>query len=334
MEPTPWLGFSPDIGAILGGGVTFYRYGFRYRPFRWRQTIRAAFSTGAQRFKGEYDAAFHPRNSGMRYNILARGSGIEIIRFHGFGNETRLEEPREHYEVEQEQYVFEPTVSFPLSPRAHLSLGPTLKHARTQLDASPFLATVRPYGAERFSQLGARAAVTVDTRDRPGYPERGVHLNVGGVVYPEVWDATSTFGAAEAEASTYLRVGGPILALRAGGKQTFGTYPFHEAAFLGGSATLRGWTEQRFAGDAAVYGSAELRAYLSEIFIILPGELGVFALADGGRVFLDAESSDTWHSAFGGGLWIAFLDRANTISIAYANGKERGGLYVNLGFTF
>jgi hypothetical protein len=27
-----------------------------------------------------------------------------------------------------------------------------------------------------------------------------------------------------------------------------------------------------------------------------------------------------------GGLWIAFLDRANTVNIAYARGKERGGL--------
>jgi hypothetical protein len=334
LEPAPWLGFSPDVGAVLGGGVTHYRYGFRHKPFVSRQTIRAAFTTGAQRFKGEYDAEFHPRNSGLRYDLFARASGIEIIRFHGFGNETPAAEPREHYEVEQEQYIFEPGVSFPLAARATFALGPTLKHARTHLDASPFLATLGPYGAERFSQVGARAGLTVDTRDRLGYPERGVLIKLRGVVYPEVWDVTSTFGATEGEASAYMRLGGPVLALRAGGKQTFGTYPFHEAAFIGGASTLRGWTEQRFAGDASVYWNAELRVYLSEVFIVLPGEIGVFALADGGRVFLDGESSDSWHSALGGGLWLAFLDRANTISIAYARGKERGGLYISLGFTF
>ena len=334
LEPAPWLGFSPDVGAVLGGGVTVYRYGFRHRPFVWRQTIRGAFATGAQRFKGEYDAEFHPRNSSVRYDLFARASGIEIIRFHGFGNETRAEQPREHYQVEQAQYVFEPGVSLPLASRTMLTLGPTLKHARTDIDASPFLATQRPYGSDRFSQLGARAAITVDTRDRPGYPERGVRLDLRGTMYPEVWDVVNTFGAAEGEASAYLRIGGPVLALRAGGKQTFGTYPFHEAAFLGGGSTLRGWTEQRFAGDASVYGNAELRAYLSEIFFVLPGELGVFALADAGRVFLDGESSDAWHSALGGGLWVAFLDRANTISVAYAKSRERGGIYVHLGFMF
>jgi hypothetical protein len=334
VEPAPWLGFSPDVGAMLGGGVTLYRYGFRHKPFVSRQTIRAAYTTGAKRFKAEYDAAFHPSNSGVRYDLFARGSGIEIIRFHGLGNDTRAEQPREYYQVEQEQYVFQPGVSLPLAAHATLALGPTLKHARTHLDASPFLATLRPYGAERFSQLGARAAVTVDTRDRPGYPERGVLLDVRGAVYPEIWDVVSTFGAAEGAASAYLRLGGPVLALRAGGKQVFGTYPFHEAAFIGGGATLRGWTEQRFAGDAALYGNAELRTYLTDVFIVLPGELGVFALADAGRVFLDGESSEAWHSALGGGVWVAFLDRANTISVAYARSRERGGVYVHLGFMF
>jgi hypothetical protein len=334
VEPAPWLGMSPDVGVTLGGGVTLYRYGFRHKPFASRQTIRAAYTTGAQRFKAEYDAEFHPRNSGVRYDLFARASGIEILHFHGLGNETMAEQPREHYQVEQEQYLLEPGISVPLASRAMLSFGPSLKHARTHLDVSPFLATLRPYGAERFSQLGARAAITVDTRDRPGYPERGVRLDLRGTVYPEIWDVASAFGAAQGEASAYVRLGGPVLALRAGGKHVFGTYPFHEAAFVGGESTVRGWTEQRFGGDAALYGNAELRTFLTDVFVVLPGELGVFALADAGRVFLDGESSDTWHSAFGGGLLLAFLDRANTVSIAYARSQERGGVYVRLGFMF
>jgi hypothetical protein len=334
VEPAPWFGFSPDIGLVIGGGATFYKYGFRHDPFVWRQTIRAAFATGAQRFKGEYDAEFHPSNSRMRYDLFARASGIEIIRFHGFGNETAVDQADEHYEVVQQQYLLEPGVSFPVSRRAFLTLGPTLKHARTHLDESPFLATLEPYGGDRFSQIGALAAVTIDTRDRGGYPEHGVVLNVRGSVYPEIWDVATTFGAVEGDASTYLRLGGPVLALRAGGKQTFGTYPFHEAAFIGGGSTLRGWTEQRFAGDASVYGNAELRMRLGDFFVLLPGELGLFGLADAGRVYLDGESSDMWHSALGGGVWIAFLDRANTISVAYAKGRERGGVYMSLGFMF
>src|SRR5690606_41733703 len=43
------------------------------------------------------------------------------------------------------------------------------------------------------------------------------------------------------------------LAVRAGGSAALGEYPFQEAAFLGGSGTLRGTPRQRFAGERAVY---------------------------------------------------------------------------------
>jgi hypothetical protein len=51
-------------------------------------------------------------------------------------------------------------------------------------------------------------------------------------------------------------------------------------------------------------------------------------------VFLEGESSDKWHSAFGGGLWLAYLDPANTISAAVAAGEERTGFYLQAGFGF
>jgi hypothetical protein len=57
-------------------------------------------------------------------------------------------------------------------------------------------------------------------------------------------------------------------------------------------------------------------------------------LGDVGRVYLDGETSDEWHSAFGGGLWFAYLNRRNTLSVAVANSDERTGLYVRAGFMF
>jgi hypothetical protein len=69
-----------------------------------------------------------------------------------------------------------------------------------------------------------------------------------------------------------------MLALRVGGKQVFGDYPYHEAAYIGGANTLRGFPKQRFAGDASAFGSAELRIPVTRVYILVPGQLGVFAL--------------------------------------------------------
>jgi hemolysin activation/secretion protein len=162
-------------------------------------------------------------------------------------------------------------------------------------------------------------------------------IDVQGSFYPALWDVDSTFGSVEGVARTYLSVGGPMqptLALRAGGKKVWGRYPFFEAAFIGGGSTVRLGRINRYAGDASAYGSAELRLALTRFELVLPAQLGVFGLADAGRVFLEGESSDEWHSAFGGGLSLSYLDRAYTFSIAIASGDERTAVYLQGGFGF
>ncbi len=54
---------------------------------------------------------------------------------------------------------------------------------------------------------------------------------------------------------------------------------------------------------------------------------GVFGLADVGRVFLEGESSDRWHTAFGGGLWIAIADPRHLASVAIATSEGHVRFY-------
>jgi len=49
---------------------------------------------------------------------------------------------------------------------------------------------------------------------------------------------------------------------------------------------------------------------------------------------LEGESSDRWHGAGGGGLSLAYLDRAFTISAAIASGEERTSVYIQAGYGF
>src|SRR5205823_8621735 len=155
--------------------------------------------------------------------------------------------------------------------------------------------------------------------------------------YPAAWDVRRAFADVRTTASTYITAPtrlSPTLALRVGGDKLWGDYPFYEAAFVGGASTVRGWREQRFAGDASMYGNAELRFFLTKFFFLLPGDLGAFGLADGGRVFRAGEQSNVWHSALGGGLWASFLGRNNTLSASYARGREGGGFYFRSGLLF
>ena len=334
----PWLSSSPDVGFFLGATATRLTYGFRKQPFAARTTFRGGWAFGASTFRAEFDGEVHRTNSRAYTSLLARASGIEIVRFHGFGNETPLEGTDAFYRVPQRQYLLQPAMSVPIGPVAMLTFGPTLKYAATDVDPLRALAIFQPYGVDKFGQVGGRMELSFDTRDWPAAATRGVRALVGGAVYPEVWDVEDTFGEVHGELSTYLTAGAlplhPTLALRAAGKKVFGDFPFFESAFVGGASTVRGLREQRYAGDAAVYGNAELRLALGRVVLLLPTEVGIFGLADAGRVFLEGESSSEIHTGFGGGLSLSFLTPANTLTFAFVRGEDRNGFYLRAGFGY
>jgi hemolysin activation/secretion protein len=193
----------------------------------------------------------------------------------------------------------------------------------------------RPYGVDRFGQAGGRLGVVVDRRDDPPAATKGGLLSLEGTYYPRVWSATDAFGEVRGEAAVLAPTpipSRPTLALRAGGQKVFGRYPFHEAAYLGGGETVRGLPRQRYAGDASAYGNAELRFPLRQRPGAAVPRFGVFGLADVGRVFLKGESSDRWHTAWGGGLWLGLMDHTASLSVARSEGHVR--VYLQGGLLF
>ena len=332
----PWLSVGPEVGLFFGGGLARYDFGFRKRPYRSRMSLRAGYATDAETFRVEFTGDFRRVNSRVRTSLLLRASGIEVVRFFGFGNETPRIDSDFFSRVPQEQYLIQPSVVFPVGRRATFSVGPTLKYADTDLDPGRFITLFPPIGVGGFGMVGASAMLQVDRRDAE-IARRGLHLTAAGSLFPAVWDVDGTFGEVHGEVAAFLTPRtsfGPTLALRAGGKRVWGDYPFFEAAFVGGAATVRGLREERYAGDASAYGNAELRVRLGRFFVLLPGDYGVFGLADVGRVFLEGESSDVWHTGVGGGFWFAFLDPANTFTVALASGDDRTALYVRAGFAY
>jgi hypothetical protein len=332
-----WMFLAPDIGLLVGGGMDRTQYGFRQYPFASRIKFRAAVGTSPRRVRAELDARFHRENSRTEWAITARASGLDILRFHGFGNETEVAEVDEFYLVDQTAFAIDSRLVLALADNATLSAGPIVKLIQTDEDQGRLIGALRPYGIGTFGQAGGRAELRVDTRNRERAATSGVLLSAGGSVYPAFWDVQETFGDVRAAAAVFLSAAVPLqptLALRAGGRKVMGDYPFFEAATIGDDATVRLGRKERYAGDSEVHLNAELRLMLFRAKVVLPADFGVFGLADTGRVFLKGEESDRWHNAAGGGLWVAFLQPENTLSVAIARSRERTGIYVGAGFAF
>jgi hemolysin activation/secretion protein len=111
-------------------------------------------------------------------------------------------------------------------------------------------------------------------------------------------------------------------------------YEFYQAASLGASDGLRGYRNQRFTGKTAYYQSSDLRYSLTRLRTgLLPVSLGIFGGFDYGRVWYPGDSSRTWHTSYGGGLFLNGSDILTTTVSLF--GSEDGMRFsFGLGFAF
>lgn len=330
---SPSADWRRGAGPVLFLGPAMTKYGFRRRPFAWQAQARLGWAPlETSRFTVEGNVELHPENARHWFSVEGHASELENVRFFGFGNDTPRTDDSEPYDSWLRQVRVAPAWNLPLKGDGRLSVGPVFQWTEPELETGSPLEVERPVGAESYTQLGLRAEAALDGRDADAFPRRGWRLEVGGSGYPGWVEEEGAFGEAHAWGATYLSLGaGPVLALRAGGRQVWGEFPFFESAFLGGGSTLRGHTGQRFAGDAMAFGGAELRMPVVRANLGLRGTLGVIGLADAGRVWVDGESPGDWHSAAGGGLF--FHAAGHSVFFTVARG-ERTSTNFGIGMPF
>ena len=179
-----------------------------------------------------------------------------------------------------------------------------------------------------------------------GYPRHGVHINVRGQVFPKAWDVEETFGSVKGSAAVYLSPASektPTLALRAGGQKLFGPAipTSRQRISAAGARGLRprgggrsGALPHRYAGDSSLYGSADLRIYVSRFRVDPAGDVGDPGFRRqrprvAGRRGFEQVAHRLRRRAV-----VRLADRANAISALYARSEGRNAFYVHAGFAF
>jgi len=101
-----------------------------------------------------------------------------------------------------------------------------------------------------------------------------------------------------------------------------------------GGPSLQGYHTSRFIGNSMLYNNLELRMKVCDFNAYLfPSALGIILYNDAGRVWLNGESSNTIHDAYGGGIYLnpyhAFIFQA-----VVGKGTEGYLTYYSIGFRF
>lgn len=339
--------FAGDVDLVLTAKRVWEKLGFRTFPYRRQHRVMLSYSTGQTAPRAEYRYRRHWENSARYMTLRTLGSGFEVTRFHGFGNDTPSGNGiKDFFKVKQDLLQADGSLHERPSIKEVLitgrnyvvdfSGGVTFRYTSTDDGESTFVGVTQPYGSGRFGYMGVFGEFEYDTRDLPAWPRGGHHARVGGSFYPGIWDLRQgAFGEVHASAAGYIPIlGGPTLAWRAGGKRVWGVFPFGESASIGGKHSNRGYDRNRFSGSSALFGGLDLRFFLFRYGIIVPGEVGALLFADAGRVWYEGESSNDWHPSLGAGLWVAPGARSRTVSLSAAASDEGFAVYFSSGFAF
>jgi hypothetical protein len=346
------VAYHPDIQLVLGYGFTRTAWGFRTEPASSVQSIRAAIATGEGTGKIQYGATFRRPASGLAFRFETFLSDIEQFNYFGYGNDS-LRPPAEGpaYRAEQKVAFAAPTLRYELGRRFETYLGPEVRYSETAYDDDTTIGIGEAYGTGKFGQLAVRGGLHFDSRERPDASTRlniaegfqdalgqeqvsGFNFQAAGFFVPEAWDATSSYGGVDGVVAAYAGTPRAHVAVRVGGRHLWGTYPWFEAAAIGG-LNNRGFVSRRFIGDSSLFGGASLRAWLGRIrFPIVPMRLGLVGFVETGRVWHGEDESNTWHTSAGGGLLLQPLSAPVTLHAVVGHSKESTLFYFGLGYPF
>ena len=164
------------------------------------------------------------------------------------------------------------------------------------------------------------ASLTIDTRDFPNHPTRGLMLRGAGSRYEDRTDGTFTFTRYQAEAAGFAPIAGGRIVLGIHGwavrsdTEAGHAVPFYLQPSLGGVNTLRSYTDYRFHDDHMLLATAEVR-------VALMTHLDVAVFADAGNVASEMRDLNLDKQSFGAGFRL-HTRRFTFATLDAANGDE------------
>jgi hypothetical protein len=345
-SPAVKLGYDGDLGFVVGGGFRREWRGFG-QP-RYRQQLRAAGAFASRPSGFRLQLAFERRDLLRNLHLLAaaRVTGIDVIRYFGFGNGTGITESRDFYRVEADELAFEVAAEWSSRPELVFTIGPFISLGNTDTAGTATLVALdQPYGSGRFQYTGLHSRLEF----------AGLRSLRDGLRLRTRLEAVAVPGWMDVDRGGFTRVAGEgrllwgfgstrrlVLATRLGGTVLTGIVPFRLAARIGGPLTLRGYDTDRFSGDgAAAYGAIEARIRAFRFHInFISSDLGVLGFVDAGRVWQEGEASSAFHTGYGGGLWAApsvgWLPGIDEVvaRLDVAHSSERTIVSIGTGFRF
>ena len=341
----PSVGFDPDAGFKVGLRDTYTTYGLANNPFKTQQSFTAAFYSATSGLSLDYAGEFAHVFYNWNFKLDARiTSPNYAINYFGTGNDTSYDEDRvdrDFNRVRISQWNVRPALKY-LQERVFFSIGPLLENFDVENRSNSVTADEFASDSNVFrNQLYAGAEARFQYKNKSGeiaFIRRGFQFDLAAgykTAIKDEFDNEFTYIKPTLSIDFPLHSSGfAVLATKLGAQMNFGDYEFYHGATLGGNNSLRGYRNERFNGKTMFYQSTDLRTGILDLKTsYVPLRLGATLGFDYGRVWLENDNSDQWHTSYGGSIFLNGF-KAVTANIGYYLSDESDRLIVTLGFRF
>jgi hypothetical protein len=328
FTPLIGVGYNPDDGVLLGftgrftRGVDYTTTAFNTNRYTSFQQFGFLHSFSTRAFSVKYNAEWiHAMG---RADLLIHASVYapnNTQNFFGTGNQTPFNKTgdyKEYYRSRFSLYKLNPSLQWGNKKGDYIRIGPSLEYYTFDStdNIGRFIETngaVQTYDSVTLSKSKLHGGLVFEynhnRKDHPLLPGSGHEINIRLQGYAGLNAYAKSYAQLFTNFVYYKSVDRNevmVLADRIGGGATAGNAAFYQSMFMGGQGNLMGYRQSRFAGQFMVYNNLEARIRLAQFAnYILPGQFGLIALYDVGRVWQKQDYSNQWHNGIGGGIYFA-----------------------------
>ena len=299
---------------------------WRKYPFANTQHFDVKYSISQQAFSSTYSNVFTQLIGKWNLRTFVNFDEVRWTNFFGLGNETKLTETdRDFNRVRSLEFIAKLNADRVIRNTHRITTGIGYQTYKIINDTGRFLkqaGIISPAAAKHETFAIAEAEYVFQKLNDSVLPVRGISLLLYGNYADNINRSKNSVGKYGAEANFYIPLGKKFsVMVRGGGSSLSGEPDFYQYNRIGGTQTLRGYRRERFYGESVVFNQNELRFITNMRSFLYNGKIGLFGLYDAGRVWLDGEKSDTWHTAYGGGIILSPFNRMS-VAVSYAISPE------------
>ncbi|HEY2727421.1 MAG TPA: BamA/TamA family outer membrane protein, partial [Parafilimonas sp.] len=340
--------YNSDDKMLVGFGALRRTFGFRKEPFASEQTLNFLYALNTASYQVNYSGEFN--DVFRKKDILVHAEIVDptLNNFFDFGNETVYDKSKgfDYYNVRYKYITGDVLFRKKLGTIIQVMAGPVFYHYwnnyqdnRGKILGAPVLLGLDSSSIySQKSYAGGKFDVLINNLDNVLLPTRGINWFTEFTSLGGLNGNSKPYTSLVSNMTVHAAVTDPakvVAVLKIGAGHIYSKhYEYFQALDLGEDNYLRGFRKDRFSGTSMAYASIEMRFKLfTSSSYIFPGDVGIIAFNDVGRVWLRGQNSRVWHDDYGAGVYYAAYNYA-LISATIAYSKEEHVFNFSLGTKF